>query len=298
MEQPVNEEKRKTLCLHHNDTDGRAAAAVIRKALGKEVLLYEMDYGNMLPLEQVIIADEIIIVDFSLPKDEMLKLASYHSLTWIDHHKSSILEMKGVSDDWPGVRNTDEAACVLTWQYYFPDKSVPRAVTLIGDRDIWRWAEHETGAFNEGLYQQDTRPTNDKLWTPLLNGDPGILENIITKGKDLREARLRDIRRTVLNRGFSVTIEGNRTLVLNIRGSGDIGEQVRSLGYDMAYCYADNLHNGEITTYVSLYSKDVDVSIIANRFGGGGHPGAAGFHFKRGPSPFPAGLEVEFDSYE
>jgi oligoribonuclease NrnB/cAMP/cGMP phosphodiesterase (DHH superfamily) len=261
-------------------------------------MLYEMDYGDMLPLEQVLVADEIIIVDFSLPKVDMVKLATYHSLTWIDHHKSSILEMQEVSNGWAGVRNTDEAACVLTWQYYFPDKPVPRAIKLIGDRDIWRWAEIETGAFNEGLYQLDTRPFNDKLWTPLLDGDSRTLENIIAKGKDLRGARLRDVRRTVQHRGYKVNIEGNRTLALNIRGSGDIGEQVRSLGYDMAYCYVDNMQNGEITTYVTLYSKDIDVSIIADRFGGGGHPGAAGFHFKRSLSPFPAGLDVEFDTYE
>ncbi len=296
MDQTNDLEIYHTLCLHHNDTDGRASGAIVRKALGNEVWLFEMDYSDEIPMEYVLTADKIIIVDFSLPKEEMVKLADYHSLTWIDHHKSAIEEMQNISESWPGIRDTSEAACVLTWKYYFPEEPVPLAIKLIGDRDIWRWAEQDTGAFNEGLYQLDTRPFNDNLWKPLLSDDKDNLTNIISNGKVLREARLRDIRRTVLRRGFPVTIEGQRVLAVNIRGSGDIGEQVRNMGYDIAYCYVDNLQNGELITSVTLYSKDVDVSKIATRFGGGGHSGAAGFHFKRGISPFPAELNVELET--
>jgi oligoribonuclease NrnB/cAMP/cGMP phosphodiesterase (DHH superfamily) len=283
-----------TVCLHHNDTDGRASAAVIREALGNDVWLYEMDYGDLIPLERIFSADKIIIVDFSLPRDEMVKLAAYHDLTWIDHHQSAINDLLAISATWPGIRDTGEAACVLTWKYYFPNHPVPQAITLIGDRDIWRWAEQDTGAFNEGLFQLDTRPLNDSLWKPLLNNDTEVLHKIITNGKVLREARLRQIRRTILCRGFPVYLDGHKTLAVNIRGSGDIGDLVRGLGYAIAYCYVDNMKNGELKTFVTLYSKDVDVSKIAIRFGGGGHSGAAGFHFARGISPFPSKLKVEF----
>ncbi len=140
-----------TLCLHHNDTDGRASAAIVRRALGPQVRLYEMSYGDSLPLEYLLTADHLIIVDFSLPREEMENLAAYHQITWIDHHKSAIEELAGSADDWPGIRDVGEAACVLTWQYYFPDQRVPKSIKLIGDRDIWRWAEPETGPFNEGI---------------------------------------------------------------------------------------------------------------------------------------------------
>ena len=45
-------------------------------------------------------------------------------------------------------------------------------------------------------------------------------------------------------------------------------------------------------TYVTLYSDTVDVSQVAQKFGGGGHAGAAGFHFPRGDSPFPPDASV------
>ena len=186
MSQP---EEIQTICLHHNDTDGRASAAIIRQALGQKIWLYEMDYGDSIPLERVLTSDNIIIVDFSLPKDEMVKLATYHNITWIDHHKSALDEMAGIADQWPGIRDTKDAACVLTWQYYFPDQPVPQAVKLIGDRDIWRWAEPDTGSFNEGLYQLDTRPFNDKLWLPLLSDDAETLSKLTHDGKLLREGK-------------------------------------------------------------------------------------------------------------
>ena len=281
------------LCLHHNDADGRAAAAIVRRALGQDIWLYEMDYGDSLPLERVLVSDHIIIVDFSLPLDEMMKLASYHQFTWIDHHKSAIDEMDSVADNWDGIRDTSEAACVLTWKYYYPDLPVPRAVTLIGDRDIWRWSEKDTGAFNEGLYQIDNRPLNDSLWTPLLDDDSEAIERIIAEGSLLRDARLRDIRRLTSSLGYAVSFDGHRTLAINTRGSGDLGQHVRGLGYDIAYCYIDKVQNGTLYTYVTLYSESVDVSVIAASFGGGGHAGAAGFHFERGDSPFPPGIAVQ-----
>ena len=171
-----------TLCLHHNDADGRACGAIVRRALGTEVTLYEMDYGESLPLDLVVVADHILIVDFSLPKAEMEKLAAYHEFTWIDHHKSSLDEMDGTADAWAGVRDISEAACVLTWRYFFPNQPVPRAIKLIGDRDIWRWAEKDTGAFNEGLYQNYTRPDNDGLWEPLLADDSEAVTKMIDLG--------------------------------------------------------------------------------------------------------------------
>ncbi|MBM3145292.1 MAG: hypothetical protein FJ010_10040 [Chloroflexi bacterium] len=284
----------KTLCLYHNDVDGRAAAAIVRRALGEEISLYEMKYGNSLPLEEVLVSDQIVIVDFSLPREDMERLSAYHKLTWIDHHKTSMEELADISDQWPGIRDTNEAACVLAWKHFFPGQSIPAAVRLIGDRDIWRWTYPETGAFNEGLYQLNTNPRNDRLWIPLLDDDRPLLDEIIEHGRALRQARLKAIQSSTARYGYPVLFEGHRTLAINMHGSGDLGEHIRNHGYEVAYCYIDNIHDGELYTFVTLYSDEADVAEIARRFGGGGHAGAAGFHFKRSASPFPPGAKVEF----
>ncbi len=283
-----------TLCIYHNDADGRASAAIVRRALGSSINLYEMNYGDSLPLEDLLQSEYLIIVDFSLTREDFQQLAKYHKITWIDHHISALETLEDIALNWPGIRSIDEAACVLTWQYYFPKQAVPKAITLIGDRDIWRWAEEDTGAFNEGLFQLNTNPANDALWEPLLNNDEKLLADIIASGSILRDARLRVIHRNTANYGFPVNFEGYDTLAINMRGSGDLGEHIRNRGFKIAYCYIDNYHNGEVFTYVTLYSESVDVAKIAQQFGGGGHAGAAGFHFKRNDVPFPPEAKVKY----
>lgn len=281
-----------TLCLHHNDADGRASAAIVRRFYGPETVCHEMNYGDPVPWNLVDQAERVVVVDFSLPEETMRRLAEGRELIWIDHHQSSLETLGPVAEaeGWPGVRDRSEAACVLTWRFFFPDRPVPRAVVLIGDRDIWRWAEAETGPFNEGLYrEEDTSPANDALWGPLLDDDPQAVARLVERGRVLLEARLQDIRREVERRGFVVEFEGLRTLAINHRGSGDMGAYIRSLGYTLAYCYVDGVQDGELRTFVTLYSAEVDVARLAQRFGGGGHPGAAGFSFPRGASPFPPG---------
>jgi oligoribonuclease NrnB/cAMP/cGMP phosphodiesterase (DHH superfamily) len=281
-----------TVCLYHNDTDGRCSAAIVRRALGTDVLLRAMDYGfRSVPWEDLQAAAKVVIVDFALPLEDMQRLRETTELIWIDHHKSAIEELAALSD-LPGRRSIDEAACVLTWRVFYPDHSLPDAVKYIGDRDIWRMALEETPAFGEGLYQEDTRPANDALWQPLLDDDDELVRKLIEHGQVLHQARLKSIWRTVAREGFEVRFEGHKTLVINDRGSGELGVYSRQRGYEVAYCYIDRLHEGKLTTRVTLYSDKVDVSEIARKFGGGGHAGAAGFSFERSSGPFPQGADV------
>jgi oligoribonuclease NrnB/cAMP/cGMP phosphodiesterase (DHH superfamily) len=283
-----------TVCLHHNDADGRAAAAVVRRAYNGQTATIEMNYGDAVPWDRIAPAKRVIVVDFSLPLEEMQQLEQGRELTWIDHHVSAIRLLGEAARTWQGLQDTNEAACVLTWQYYFPNQPVPRALVLIGDRDVWRWAEVDTGPFDAGLQQEDTAPDNDDLWLPLLRNDPALLHRLIERGTILRAAQLNDIQRRLSGYGFPVIFEGQRTLAINTRGNGDMGAAIGALNYTLGYCYIDGMQNGRLMTFVTLFSSQVDVSRIAQKFGGGGHPGAAGFSFERRDSPFPPGSDVEY----
>jgi oligoribonuclease NrnB/cAMP/cGMP phosphodiesterase (DHH superfamily) len=287
-----------TICLHHNDEDGRASGAIVRYALAREVDLYETDYdGREIPWDSITKAGRVIVVDFSFPLEDMQKMATGREFIWIDHHKSALTELEDVSRDWQGVRDISKAACVLTWNYFFPERPVPRAVTLIGDRDIWRWAEKDTGAFNEGIHVRETRADNDDLWIPLLEEDPVTMKMILDEGLRLREIRLEEIRKKVERLGFEVGFEGHRTLVINSAGNGDFGQRGRDLGFEIVYCYEDQIQRDILTTSVTLFSRQADVSVIARRYGGGGHTNAAGFSFPRNSSPFPPGADVKWPQH-
>jgi len=283
----------KSICFHHNDPDGHASGAIVKYALGNDVTLIESDYdGTPIPWDLVEQAEQIIVTDFSFPMDDMKRLAEGRELVWIDHHKSAMLEFKGIADKWPGIRDISEAACVLTWKYFFPERPVPKAIVLIGDRDIWRWAEEDTGAFNESVYNQDHHAGNAAFWEPLLEDDQTVLAKMIEDGAWLREISLRRVDHMMAARSFEVRFEAHHTLVVNTRGNGDVGNYGRDRGYEIVYTYVDEMQVGGLTTVVTLFSNKIDVSVIAKRYGGGGHAGAAGFSFPRGESPFPPGSNV------
>jgi oligoribonuclease NrnB/cAMP/cGMP phosphodiesterase (DHH superfamily) len=278
-----------TLCIYHNDADGCASAAVVRHAIGEDAIMHEISYGEPTPWKKIAKVKQVIIVDFSLPLQDMRRIASERMLTWIDHHKSAMEEVNDEAREWAGLRDLSEAACVLTWKYFFPHKPVPRALILIGDRDIWRQEEPDAGAFNEGLQQEQTQPNNDQLWKPLLSDSLSAVDSLISKGQPLLDSRLLAMRRFVSRYGFPVIFEGMRTLAVNRRGDADLGQHIRDLGYDIGYCYLEGSQGGKIVTFVTLFSNNVDVSEIAKKYGGGGHEGAAGFSFVRNASPFPDG---------
>lgn len=285
----------KSICFHHNDPDGQASGAIVRYALGDGLTLLEIDYdGKPIPWDLVEQAEQIIMTDFSLPLADMQRLAEGREFVWIDHHKSAIAKFNRIANNWPGIRDISEAACVLTWRFFFPKRPVPRAILLIGDRDIWRWAEADTGAFNESLYNREYQAGNDAFWRPLLDDDKDTVKRMTAEGKWLREIGLRNMKRLVEARGYEVRFETYRTLVINTSGNGDLGQLGRDQGYEIVYCYVDQMQNGVLTTNVTLFSVKVDVSVIADRYGGGGHAGAAGFSFPRNLTPFPPESNVQW----
>jgi len=287
----------KSICFHHNDPDGHASGAIVQYALGDTVTLIESDYDDTpIPWDLVEETEQVIVTDFSFPVEEMQRLAKGRELVWIDHHKSAMAEFAGIADDWPGIRDISEAACVLTWKYFFPEKSVPRAIILIGDRDIWRWAEKDTGPFNESLYNQNHEAMNNAFWKPLFDDDVSTLEKMIGEGTLLRKVKLKNIDHMMTARSYEVEFEGYSTLAVNIRGNGDVGNYGRDRDYEIVYTYVDRIQTNGLATVVTLFSDKIDVSVIAKRYGGGGHAGAAGFSFPRAATPFPPGAIVKWNS--
>lgn len=279
------------LCLYHDDPDGRCAAAIVRRAVGPATRTHALEIGDPIPWEAVGQSDLVILVDYSLPLEDMRKLQASNGFIWVDHHKSALKELGDAMADVPGERSLDAAACELAWRTFFPDEKLPQAVALIGDRDIWRMALPDTRAFGEGIYQEDMDPTNDALWGPLLDDDLELVAELTERGRLLYQARLSGIVDRVERYGFDTVFEGYRTRAINDRGSGDMGEYIRQQGYELGYCFVEAVRDGELLTIVTLYSDTVDVSEIARKHGGGGHKGAAGFQFKRSDRPFPRGTE-------
>lgn len=268
-----------TTVFHHNDLDGRCAAAVVEYFAGDRstIKFVECDYKDTFDFSDIEINEEIIIVDFSFTPAIMKKLGERtKDVTWIDHHKTAseyqdIYEfpVKGIRDFSGGPKS----GCLLAWEYYFPRNAVPESVRMISAFDTWYDTRDPIIEFVEGMKLCDTRPEST-MWVLLFDDGMSSIENIKKNGNiaiQWRKGFTKDYRKSF---GYETVIYGQPAYALNLAhlGSFAFGNDFYDK-YSVLIAYA---HDGNKFT-VSLYSKNVDVGEICKTFGGGGHTGAAGF---------------------
>jgi len=264
--------------FHHNDMDGYAAAAIIYWKLGehRQVELHEISYGWPIPWEAMRKDDTVYIVDFSFTPDDTRRLLTItEDVHWIDHHKTAIEALHDF--DLKGLRSIEHAGCYLTWQYLFPDKDVPRAIRLVSDRDTWQWKYgQETARFHAGLQTRPHSP-DTRVWRNLLHDNrllyADLMREILRDGTvvlDFQHMFCEDYLRSY---GYEAQFGEWTILALNLR---NLGSQIFGSLIDDYPFVASYAHDGN-RFIVSLYLASMDVSVIAQQFGGGGHRNASGF---------------------
>lgn len=267
--------------FHHGDADGRAAAAIVLHSDYHDsgsAGLYEVNYNDIIPVEEIVDGEEIYVVDFSFKPEVMQEvLKKTKDVIWIDHHascKDYYPHLNGLRD----FTNKGLCGCELTWKFLNPNKEIPFGIRLIGDYDSWRLADPNVFNFYEGLKLYNTNPRS-VIWNQIINGDKNFIEKITNEGSACIKYRDSYCRSMCKHHGYEAVLDGFndiRCFAANIyrfgsQGFGDLMKQ-----FDICISY---IHDGSEFT-VSLYSENdkINVGEIAKQFGGGGHKGAAGFH--------------------
>jgi oligoribonuclease NrnB/cAMP/cGMP phosphodiesterase (DHH superfamily) len=290
------------ICIYHSrDLDGLCSAAIV-KLKYPEASLIGYDYKQPLP----IIADneDIFMVDISFPIDDMIKLRKRSkSLTWIDHHRSSIKEWReryekdtqtkppaGKLVPCPTIQTitamtgSNFAACELVWQFIYPEKRIPQVVELLGRYDIhdknkYDW-ENIVLPFQYGIRAEwhsisnliflITKSLDKKEESEIINGI------LITGSLILKYVRQEDEKEA--KKSFEVEIDGYKAICINRgRFNSDLFRTVIKLEHQIML---DFQYNGKEKLWVFRIfsnSKSIDCSKIAEKYGGGGHKGSAEF---------------------
>jgi oligoribonuclease NrnB/cAMP/cGMP phosphodiesterase (DHH superfamily) len=290
-------------CFHHNDLDGRCAAAIVGIAIldVTKTDFVEIDYKSVPDLSVVRYGEEVFIVDFSFRPDDMDRLLEKtKNVIWIDHHATAskypyVGKIAGLLD----FTEKGYSGCELTWKFMFPDKEMPKAVELIGDYDSWRLKKSpDCFNFYEGMKLEDNGP-RAPVWSWLffrnaITSFGYSFEKISSNGKaciKYRDAYCKEMRQSF---GYETEITGVgdfgenacghtiKAYALNVYrfGSQAYGDLVDKYPIVIAYVY-----DGENYT-VSMYSTRNNIhcgEICKAIGGGGGHKGAAGFICKELP---------------
>lgn len=259
------------------------------------------NYGQSIPnLSEY---DKVIMCDISFPKEEMRKLFDYNELIWIDHHNSAIKDNWEILDETEVLRDTKFAACELTWQYFFPNESMPEIVRLLGRYDCFghkgtdeeqKITEFQYGARSnisnyEEAYNhlvQCTRTHESEYWRLQAQF---VVDYILEQGRNVHKYLQVEAVQAYKN-GFPIILHWKedkdisnwsaKFICINKERFNAInfGIDYHKDGYDGQACF----HYADGKWCFSLYSQTVDCSEIASQFEyngikGGGHKGAAGF---------------------
>lgn len=269
------------LCIYHiADHDGKGSAAIV-KSVYPDIELMGLNHDMEIPYDEIKKHDKIIVCDISLPLEFMFELNESADFTWIDHHISVIeqyektVTQKG-KKPLKGLRRVGTAAMVLTWEYFYPDRELPLGIKLLGLNDIFDLKDKRVRPFEYAMQSLGVNRPTDKVWEDIINGTMDI-DAMVEKGKAiLSYIRNRNFR-LVRAQAFESEYEGLKCICANMpQGYSEFYDSLDNIkDYDMMVNFFMNKKNcWNLSFYTS--KEDVDVSKIAEKFGGGGHAKAAG----------------------
>lgn len=287
-----------TVIFHRADYDGIFCREIARKFLPPDTEFIGWDYGDpRIPLWDGWREAPLYVLDLSPDCLADLWSQDQSKIIWIDHHKSAIEKF---SADIPGYRIDGVAACRLAWQWFIftrnvalPEKrlfverhvSEPLAVRLAGEYDVWDHRDNDADvAFQFGLDSQ-----RELDWKKLLYDGDGehksdsaaqYVTNLIDDGCAAMQCyakRDADVMRT---RSFLMDFEGLKFLALNTARCNSNTFNARDIpatGHDALLAFYWTGEKWSVSMYHAAHRKDLDLSKIAVKYGGGGHRGACGF---------------------
>lgn len=261
----------KRYVLYHDPClDGMGAKFAAWEKFKDHAVYLPVNYDR--PAPEMESGSEIFIFDFSYPKEFLRDLnARSNRLIVLDHHASAQRALEG---EPYAIFDMTQSGAVLAWKYLHPGIPVPDLLKHIQDRDLWKWEMPWTKEVTNAISVKNGDMVS---WEQALN----VPESLLQLGKGIEEYKgvlieagtdAYSVRRCVW-RGHNIAVVNTAVL------PSEIGAVLYK---DLAVDFSLTWHiSGEGRVAVNLRSRkgpnEVDVSKIAETFGGGGHPSAAGF---------------------
>jgi len=290
--------KEKILCIHHNDSDGRLAGAIVKNKYPKAEMIevgyndYKEKLSFILEEDAIPNYEQVYLLDFSLDKESMNTLIDNYNLIWCDHHKSAKekLETFWHNTNIKGLRSLNRCGAMLI-NDYFGNESFEE-LRFVDDYDRWVYKlgkqTHYFAELNKNWSIEDWMVAISRTRT-------GIMQAYFEKGKMLFELKIDRIDR-LIKTGTPVMFKGKKAFLINNTNPFDgalLGNKICESGYDIAVKFG--FDKGKIIFGLNSIG-DLDVSLIATEYNGGGHKNASGFIIDA--NKFSNFIEKEFEIVE
>lgn len=284
-----------TFVLYHGGgcADGFAAAWAASLSLGRgpDVVYVPMNYNAGYPPEIEGGVSRIFILDFSFPRETMLKIAWLaDQVVCLDHHASAQQALEGLDGSVAGLTVTfdmGKSGAMLAWEHFHPGEPAPTLIRYVQDRDLWTWRLPDSKEFSAALSVEPREFGRWDLLDATLRYEIEWIE-FIGRGKAILAAQDSYVA-TLMSRARIADVAGHRVPVVNApMFQSEVGDALCAAHPDRPFAAMFSVlvpdRAGEPETRVySLRSRNgFDVSAVAKAMGGGGHRAAAGFTVKGG----------------
>lgn len=262
---------KKIVIIYHADCpDGFGGAWAAWKKFGNKAAYIGEKHGS--PIQKDLRGKDVYFIDFSYKQPEIDKIKKIaRSLTMIDHHVSAEAVVKSAPNHLYALNHSGAA---LAWQFFHPGKKTPKLLSYIEDVDLWKFRLKYT---REVICMLELYPFSFEVWSRIARG----LENAKTAKKYLAVGKTALAYKRILvddlaRKADEATLLGYKALVVNAgMFNSEIGNTLIKQGAEVGIVYSEQAGRRKIS--LRSGSSRVDVSKIAELYGGGGHKQAAGF---------------------
>jgi len=293
--------------FHKNCFDGFSCLTTFLKSKQFEkdlIIKADVPFTRIIPSD--IERKKVIIMDVSYNNEvleEIINRAKY--VTFIDHHATSKRYIERMTKKYKNkffaVHDEKESGTSLTWKFFNENKRMPNLIKFIKDNDIGEWKYEETMPLIYALQVRLGTVANMKniqMWMKLY--DDREVEKYVKIGMKYEEyaEMLADenMRRHTIELFPSKKLYKNNKNIFNspeqykvcvicgfgCPSSSILGRNIlknKNIDCDFVITWLYNMSKKEYV--LQFRSKKVDVSKIAEIFGGGGHVLASACNIKR-----------------
>lgn len=279
-------ELQQTVIIYHGFcTDGFGSAYAAWKKFGNNATYIARNRDEYPFAENYFNGKDVYVLDYSFSGEEMTRYQAEANLfTVIDHHVSVEKDVRSLTSF---VFDNTRSGAYLSWKFFHPDITIPKLIEYISDADTWAhtmqdWKEIESFIYSNG--EEHFSFEHFEKLHEILETEDGY-----ARAKSIGEM-------LVGSHSAKVTMYADLAELISFEGhtvyAVNAPREVRS---ELGHMLATKTNSfSMIFTYEKGYwkcslrsVKDFDVSVIATKYGGGGHKNAAGFMMQTNfPLPF------------
>ncbi len=218
---------------------------------------------------------ELYVLDFSYSKEILLNAEKeFKKFVIIDHHITAKDDVKSCANH---VYSEDKSGAYLAYEYFHKDKEIPLIIKYVSEGDLYKFSLPNCKEVLNYIHNPSTKEGYE-YFDYKKDQIENNIEEVVKMGEILQDSRDKRVQNLLATK-FKIKFDGYDVWAVNGNREfrGEVGNELAKLTNTFGvyfYITENNLR-------ISLRSvPDFDVSVIAKKYGHGGHKNASGIEIE------------------